>query len=91
MAVATSESRVGVRDLRDALSRHLARVRAGETVIVTDHGRPIARLVPYETVSPLERMIAEGFARPPLRPRAALPAPITAAGTVSDLIAEQRR
>lgn len=91
MNVATSETSVGVRELRDALSRHLAGVREGRSVIVTDHGRPIARIVPYEAASPLERMIAEGVARPPLRPRAALPDPIRAAGTVSDLIAEQRR
>jgi prevent-host-death family protein len=82
---------VGIRELRDSLSRHLARVREGESVVVTDHGRPIARIVPYDAASRLEQMIAEGIARPPLRPRAALPAPIKAAGIVSDLIAEQRR
>ncbi|WP_136708145.1 type II toxin-antitoxin system prevent-host-death family antitoxin [Agromyces sp. H66] len=90
MNVATS-SNVGIRELRDTLSRQLARVRQGETVVVTDHGKPIARIVPIEAESPIERMIAEGFARPPLRPKATLPTPITASGTVSDLIAEQRR
>ena len=38
--------RVGVAELKATLSTHLARVKAGETVTVTDHGRPIARLVP---------------------------------------------
>ena len=90
MNVATS-STVGIRELRDTLSRQLARVRGGETVVVTDHGKPVARIVPIDAESPIERMIAEGFARPPVRPKATLPPPITAAGTVSDLIAEQRR
>lgn len=36
---------VGVRDLRDHLSAYLERVKAGEIITVTEHGRPIARLV----------------------------------------------
>ena len=38
--------RIGVRELRQHASRYLARVRSGETIEVTDRGRPIARLVP---------------------------------------------
>ena len=38
--------RIGVRELRQHASRYLARVRAGETIEVTDRGRPVARLVP---------------------------------------------
>lgn len=38
--------RIGVRELRQHASTYLARVRAGETVEVTDRGRPVARLVP---------------------------------------------
>ena len=36
---------VGIRELRDHLSAYLERVKAGETFTVTEHGRPIARLV----------------------------------------------
>ena len=39
---------VAIRELRDGLSRHLAEVRAGRTVPVTDHGRPVARIVPID-------------------------------------------
>jgi prevent-host-death family protein len=35
---------VGVRELKSHLSGYLARVRAGETIVVTDRGKPIARL-----------------------------------------------
>jgi prevent-host-death family protein len=38
--------RIGVRELRQYASRYLARVLNGESIEVTDRGRPIARLVP---------------------------------------------
>lgn len=36
----------GVADLKARLSEYLARVKSGEEVLVTDRGKPIARLVP---------------------------------------------
>ncbi len=36
--------RVGIRDLRNALSRWIERVKRGEEVVVTDHGKPVAIL-----------------------------------------------
>ena len=38
--------RVGVRELRQHASRYLERVARGESLEVTDRGRPVARLVP---------------------------------------------
>ena len=35
---------VGIRDLRDSLSRWIDRVREGNEVVVTDHGKPVATL-----------------------------------------------
>ena len=43
-----SES-VGVRELRQNLSRYLERVKAGEALVVTEHGRHVARLIPSGT------------------------------------------
>lgn len=37
---------IGVRELRQHASRYLARVALGETIEVTDRGRPVALLVP---------------------------------------------
>lgn len=37
---------IGIRQLRDALSRILGRVRAGTEIVVTDHGKPVALLTP---------------------------------------------
>lgn len=82
----------GVRELRDHLSRYLELVREGEEVTVTDHGKAVARLVPLDRPRPLDRLIAEGLVTPrqtPKQPRSRRP--IKARGTVSDLVAEQRR
>jgi prevent-host-death family protein len=82
---------VGVRELRDNLSRHLAEVRSGSTITVTDHGKPIARIVPVGRPTALEALRAAGKVTPAKRPKADLPDPIDAAGMVSDLIDDQRR
>lgn len=37
---------VGIRELKARLSEYLRQVKAGETVIITEHGRPIGRIVP---------------------------------------------
>lgn len=39
---------VGVAKLKAARSAYLAQVKAGAVVVVTEHGRPIARLVPID-------------------------------------------
>ena len=62
----------GIRELKDNLSEYVRRVEAGERVAVTAHGRVVAMLVPADAIargrrpSRLERMIADGTARPPL-------------------------
>lgn len=82
---------VGVRELRDGLSRHLASVREGHTITVTDHGRPVARIVPVGTPTTLERLIAEGRVTPGRHRRKPRAAPVKTSGTVSDLVDYQRR
>jgi prevent-host-death family protein len=82
---------IGVRELRDGLSRHLAYVRAGHTLTVTDHGEPVARIVPIGVPSALEQLIADGRVTPAKRPKRPARRRVKTAGTVSDLVAEQRR
>ncbi len=53
---------VGVRELRQNASAVLRRVAAGETVEVTDHGRPVARIVPLRPESELGQLVTEGRA-----------------------------
>lgn len=52
---------VGVRDLKASLSGYLRRVRAGESLTVTDHGLPIARLVPAGLPAELERLLGQSW------------------------------
>lgn len=39
---------VGIRDLKAQLSKYIQQVKAGETVIITERGKPIGRIVPTE-------------------------------------------
>jgi len=82
---------VGVRELRNHLSRYLDRVRDGDEVIVTDRGRAIARVVPVGGERVLDRLIAEGVVTPARQPKRPAAKPVKAEGTVSDLVGEQRR
>lgn len=65
-------SRIGVRELRQHASRYLARVKAGETVEVTERGQLVALLVPpHPAAHARERLIADGrlvAGARPLRP-----------------------
>ena len=51
---------VGVRELRQRASELLRRVEAGESIEVTDRGRPVALLTPLPTADPIERLRASG-------------------------------
>ena len=93
MKIATSRSEVGIRDLKNGLSKYIDRVRTGEEVIVTDRGRPVARLSPLDASDDrLAKLVAAGVVRPPssgTRHRSL--SRITPKGNVSSLVAEQRR
>jgi prevent-host-death family protein len=82
---------VGVRELRNNLSRYLARVQEGEEVVITDHGRPVARVLPLRGEPTLDRLIDAGLVTPARKRKGASSRPINTAGTVSDLVAQQRR
>jgi prevent-host-death family protein len=64
-------TRAPISDLKARLSRYLDMVRAGEEVIVTDRGKPIARIAPIDArlhmKSRVERLVRTGEVRPPLR------------------------
>ncbi len=93
MVIATSQVEVGVRDLKNNLSRYLERVQGGEEVIVTDRGRPVARLSALDaSADRLAELVALGVVRPPTRLTRRPPVRrIRPEGSVSDLVAEQRR
>ncbi len=85
---------VAVSELRAQLSDWLARVRAGEEIVITERGVPVARLVGLESVSLIERLTAEGkISRPTttVRPSAASLSVGRSRRPLSDIVSELRR
>ncbi|MEP7357515.1 MAG: type II toxin-antitoxin system prevent-host-death family antitoxin [Anaerolineales bacterium] len=89
-----AEMRVGIRDLKSQLSAYLREVKNGQTIVITDHGQVVARLVPVAKSldERLKAMVAAGLADwngetlPPVKyqPR------VRGSRTVSDLVIEDR-
>lgn len=94
-ATSSRASSVGVRDLKNRLSAHLDRVKEGEEIIVTEHGRPIAKLSPVGAdVDRMAALVEAGVVRAPKTATRRLPAKrvrLTDGGSVDDEIADQRR
>jgi len=90
---------IGVRDLKARLSEHLRRAEAGERLVVTDRGRPIATIGPADAAVPVHpawllQLAAEGHVRlgtggKPIgmQPRAKL----KRGASVSEAVIEDRR
>lgn len=71
------KKRVGIRELRQNASKYIERVKAGETLEVTERGRPVAILAPLpRPMSVIERLVAEGRATPASGRIEDLPPPI---------------
>ena len=85
---------VGVRELRDRLSKYLSRVKAGERFIVTERGRPVAVLsAPPEgpVRREIEAMLREGLARwGGGKPRVAVHPPKNIGAPVAGAVTEDR-
>jgi prevent-host-death family protein len=57
---------IGLRELNQNPSKAVARVRAGASLVVTDRGKPVLRMIPEaEHPSTLQGMIMAGEARAP--------------------------
>ena len=70
--MATTE--VGIRALKQNASAVVAKAAAGETITITDRGRPVAQLTPLPG-SRLDLLVEAGLARPPRRSLGDLPMP----------------
>ncbi len=85
---------VAISTLRAELSSWIGRARAGEEIVVTDRGTPVARLLAIDTAPPLDQLVERGvLSKPPRtdRPSAQGASRVHASGPVADLVSEQRR
>ena len=84
---------VGVAQLRRELKDWLDRVQSGDEVVITDRGRPVARLSGIDAAPLLEQFAAEGrLSRTPeaLRPTARGRRRVKAQGDVAALVVAER-
>jgi prevent-host-death family protein len=89
---------IGIRKLRDELTRHLGRVRRGKRLVVTDRGKPVAVLLPYDQDKQpsredrLQALLVGGHVAPSEKPFRVNPPLVKGSGPLaSDLIGEDRR
>ncbi len=85
---------VAITALRAELSAWLDHVRAGDEVVITERGIPVARLLPIDTAPLLDQLTQQGvLARPRLssRPVARGISRARASEPVSEFVTEQRR
>lgn len=85
---------VSISAFRAELSGWLERVHGGEEVVITDRGTPVARVLPVASASLLEQLARDGVLGRPQRadrPAAVGARRVRSAGSVADLVGEQRR
>jgi len=88
----------GVTELKASLSEMLALVKNGEEVLITERGRPIARLVPlpsWDMDAAMAELVRKGILKPPERAFDEewwnLPRPEDPEGLVLQALLEERR
>ncbi len=89
-----AEIRAGISELKSKLSEYMRRVKADETIIITEHGKPIGRIVPVKptTDERIHIMVAAGQAEwngqklKPYQPKAVN----RGSRLLSDLVSENR-
>jgi prevent-host-death family protein len=84
---------VAISELRANLRAFVERAQAGEDIVVTERGVPVARLSPVSSADVLDRLTREGLVS---RPSAARPSArghrrVPSVAPVSDLVGELRR
>jgi prevent-host-death family protein len=90
-----AERRIGIRELKSRLSECIREVRGGGTIVVTEHGRPVARMIAVasslrerlEALSDAGGIMWSGRRLKPTKPLARVR---SGRRTVADLITENR-
>ncbi|MFT7649445.1 MAG: antitoxin (DNA-binding transcriptional repressor) of toxin-antitoxin stability system [Candidatus Poriferisodalaceae bacterium] len=92
----TASRQIGTRELRSNLAAHLRAAEAGETIVITVDGHPVAELGPVGGASrptTVDDLIASGLVQPPRRtdrPAGPPPTPLPAGMNSDRLLMELR-
>jgi prevent-host-death family protein len=81
---------VGIRELKARLSEYVERASGGDDIVVTDRGRPVARLVAFAQSSAVQRGIDEGWIEAPRRTSLTEPTRYSSASSVLAALDEDR-
>jgi len=83
---------VAVSTLRAGLSGWIDRARAGEEIVVTDRGTPVARLLAVDAAPLIDQLVSQGVLSGPraARPTARGVRRVVASGPVAELVSEHR-
>jgi prevent-host-death family protein len=85
---------VGVREFRENLRALLARVKDGQEIVLTERGKPIARVSGTSSRSKLDELIARGMVTPARKPKTRVELdtlPRMRSGSMSEIVVQQRR
>ena len=90
-----AEMTVGVRELKSRLSEYLRQVKAGRTIVITEHGKTVGRIVPahQSLEEKMQALVKAGLAEwsgkrlPPMKPVAR----VRGHKTVAEMLIEDRR
>jgi prevent-host-death family protein len=87
--------RVGSRELKNRLGRYLRRVASGEELLITDRGKPVARLISAREEPPnpdevLRKLAAEGHIRLATKPFRHRKPPLNRGKSLSRILLEDR-
>ncbi|MBI5304842.1 MAG: type II toxin-antitoxin system prevent-host-death family antitoxin [Chloroflexi bacterium] len=89
-----AQTTVGIRELKEQLARYIRQVKAGNTLVITERGKPVGRIVPVKssTEERMQELIKAGVIEwsgrnlKPAKPSARL----RGTKTLSDLVLENR-
>lgn len=82
---------VGIRELKAKLSSYIAEAASGATIVVTDRGKPVARLTAIDEMSSFERGVDEGWIEPARRTRLMPATPVPARASIASVLDEDRQ
>jgi prevent-host-death family protein len=88
---------VGIREAKVHLSRYLKLVQKGEEVVITDHGRPVGKIVPMasrdlDLTERIDRLVERGILAPRSGERLArIPPPIPVPRGAAQAILQEDR